>query len=109
MITLLNDKDLLAFYENKKLWRGCYGGMSIITFDFLQHIHTKYNLSILLNSVINRYTRSSFERVIGCLLQKEHKLHTLLGYIGTYCKWGIKYHQKDEYKHLPLTKVWTGR
>jgi hypothetical protein len=108
MIKLFNDEDLLHFYENKDLWKGCFGGMSIITHDYLVYINNKYDISKLLDCILNRHNRSSFERVIACLLQKNEKKETLLGNIHAYC-WGISFYEKDNYKHLPLIKVWTGR
>jgi hypothetical protein len=109
MIKIFNDKELLDFYEDKTLWKGCFGGMSIITHSFLEHINNKYDISKLLDYVVSRYNRCSFERVIACLLQKEAKSETLLGNIHSYCKWKIVFNEKDDYKHLPLIKVWSGR
>ena len=109
MIKLFNDETLLKFYENKILWKGCFGAMSIIKHDFLKEINDKYDLNKLLDCVLNRYNRCSFERVIGCLLQKEYKTKSLYGCIYTYMPWGITWSQKDNYSYLPLVKVWTGR
>jgi len=109
MIKSLNDDDLLKFYENKHLWTGCFGGMSIITHDYLSHINNKYDISKLLVHVLTRENRSSFERVIGCLLQMNEKTNVLFGIIHNYCKWGIIFKEKDKYSHLPLIKIWTGR
>ena len=33
----------------------------------------------------------------------------MLGDISKYCEWGIKFDDKDNYTHLPIIKVWTGR
>lgn len=109
MIDIFNDLELKKFYENKNLWNGCFGGMSIITYDYLTYINNKYDISKLLECVLNRYNRCSFERVISCLLQKEETKEALLGNIHKYCDWGISFNEKDNYKHLPLTKCWTGR
>ena len=109
MINIFNDLELKHFYENKHLWTGCFGSMSIITHDYLVFINDKYNISKLLDCVLNRYNRMSFERVIACLLQINGKKETLLGDIHNYCKWGIRFNEKDEYQHLPLIKVHTGR
>jgi hypothetical protein len=109
MINLFNDNGLTSFYKNKRLWKGCFGGMSIITHDYLTFINSKYEISKLLNVVLNRYNRCSFERVIACLLQRHVVRESLLGDIHKYCKWGILFAQRDNYKHLPLIKVWTGR
>jgi hypothetical protein len=109
MIKAFNDPQLLQFYENKQLWKGCFGGMSIIKHDYLVNVNKKYNIDKLLKYVLTRYNRCSFERVIACLLQKNGKKETLLGNINNYCKWGITFQEKNKYKHLPLIKVWTGR
>jgi hypothetical protein len=109
MISSFNDKELLEFYNNKKLWKGCFGGMSIIEHDYLKFIDEKYNINILLDHIKNRYNRCSFERVIACLLQKNHELDTLFGNIHRYCRWGITYSEKDYYTKLPFLKVWSGR
>ena len=109
MINLFNDSQLLNFYENKGLWKGCFGGMSIITHDYLTYINNKYDIRKLLDCVLTRYNRCSFERVIACLLQANAKKETLLGNIHAYCRWGVTFNEKGRYSHLPLIKVWTGR
>ncbi len=109
MINVFNDLELNKFYENKNLWKGCFGGMTIITHDYLNYINNKYDISKLLDCVLNRYNRCSFERVIACLLQKEGKKETLLGNIHNYCNWGIGINEIYKYKNLPLIKYWTGR
>ena len=109
MINIFNDLELNEFYKNKKLWKGCFGGMSIIKHDYLLHINNKYDISKLLDLVLTRYNRCSFERVIACLLQKEATQETLLGNIHKYCIWGIRFNQIHYFKHLPIIKFWTGR
>ena len=109
MIQLFNDEELLQFYENKDLWKGCFGGMIIIKHDFLTSIQNKYDIHKLLDCVLTRYNRCSFERVIACLLQIDEKRETLLGNIREYCEWELPFQEKDKSSHLPLIKVWTGR
>jgi hypothetical protein len=109
MIKLFEDEELLKFYEDKSLWRGCFGGMSIITHDFLTSLNKKYDLSKLLDVVLTRYNRMSFERVIGCLLQKHYKLQLLYGDILQYTPWNISYENRYMVNYLPIIKVWTGR
>ena len=109
MIDILNDVELKKFYENKQLWKGCFGCMSVITHEYLSFINNKYDISKLLDCILNRYNRCSFERVIACLLQKHGDNTSLLGDIFAYCKGGISFNEKDTYKHLPLIKIWTGR
>jgi hypothetical protein len=109
MINIFNDLELTKFYQNKNLWTGCFGGMSIITHDYLTLINDKYNISKLLNCITNRYNRCSFERVIACLLQKEGETKILLGDIHKYCPNKITFNEIDKCNHLPIIKIWTGR
>ena len=113
MIDKFNNLELKQFYENKSLWKGCFGCMSIITHDYLVFINNTYDISKLLDCVKTRFNRCSFERVIACLLQihshkNKNKNKTLFGNIHKYCPWGIKYNDKEKYD-LPFIKVWTGR
>jgi hypothetical protein len=110
IIQLFNDPDLLSFYENKSLWNGCFGGMCVITYDFLSFINKKYDLiNILINVILNRDNRCSFERVLGCILNKEQIIDTFFGNIHDYCKFGISFSEKEQYNHLPIIKTWSGR
>jgi len=110
MINMFNDLELTKFYKDKSLWKGCFGCMSIITHDYLTYINKKYDISKLLDLVLCRSNRCSFERVLACLLQKEEGIKdTLLGNIHHYCKWGISFEKTDNFNHLPLIKCWSGR
>ena len=116
MINVFNDVDLKNFYENKQLWKGCFGGMSIITHDYLTYINDKYDFSKLLECVLNRYNRQSFERVIACLLQINKSNESLLGDIHDYSEeyserncGELNFDNKYVNKHLPMTKNFTGR
>lgn len=109
MINLFDDTELLDFYKNRHLWKGCFGGMTIIKHDYLKYINSKYDISKLLDCILSRYNRCSFERVIACLLQKNDRMENLLGCIHLYCEWGIHFNDRNYWKHLPLIKVWSGR
>ena len=109
MLEIFNDKDLSEFHRNKSIWYGCFGGMSIITHEYLMMINNKFDLSLLLPMVLTRYNRCSFERVISVLLNYHSYQKPLLGNIHRYCPWGVPYRDKSYYSHLPIIKVWTGR
>ena len=49
MIKLFNDEELINFYNNKHLWKGCFGGMSIITHEYLTFINTSKLLEYILS------------------------------------------------------------
>ena len=91
MIKKFNNKKLYNFYKNKKLWKGCFGCMCMIEYDYLKFINNKYKISKLLNLVLTRYNRGSLERVVACLLQMHYKNKTLFGNIHKYCPWGLKF------------------
>ena len=110
MIQMFDDLELFEFYQNKNLWKGCFGGMTVISHDYLIYINSKYDISKLLDVVLTRYNRCSFERVIACLLQKSHTNESLLGDIHAYSNFvRISINMIDKYKDMPLLKVWTGR
>jgi hypothetical protein len=109
MINVFNDKELLDFYENKTLWKGCFGAMTVITHDYLTILNRKYNLNLLVNLILNRTDRQAFERVFSCLLTKLCEKQSLFGNIHSYCDWGITFNEKNNWLHLPIIKVWTGR
>jgi len=106
-----NYQFLLEYYNNKHLWKGCFGIMSVINFNFIKKLNDKYNFIKLLDYVKNRNDRMRCERVIACMISFENKdTISLFGNIHQYMKWGTTY---DEYKSnnwdLPLVKIWTGR
>jgi hypothetical protein len=109
IINIFNNLELKEFHENQELWKGCFGGMVAITHNYLTFINNKYDISKLLDLVLTRYNRQSFERVIACLLQKNYQSQSIFGNIHAYCPWALNYNQKNNYEHLPIIKVWTGR
>jgi len=110
MIRHLGDPDLLTFYENKALWKGCFGCICLIRHDFLRVVDTKYDFTTkLLNDITERFNRCSFERVLACILQKEASQTTIFGNLHAYMPWGISFDNRQRFYHLPIIKVWTGR
>jgi hypothetical protein len=109
LLKVFNNEDILKFHKDKNLWVGCFGSMCIITYEYLKSINNKYNISSLIDHIKTRYNRCSFERVIACLLQinNNQKSVSLFGDILKYCRYGGNNY--DEYKHLPVIKIWSGR
>lgn len=104
-----NNTELIKLYNNTRLWKGCFGGMTIIKHSFLEQIHKKHNIYNLIPSITCRTQRCAFERVIACLLQLNGPFNCLLGDIFNYTVWGGSWENKNNVQHLPLIKVWTGR
>jgi hypothetical protein len=108
--SLNNNIKLLKFHANKKLWTGCFGGMSVINYNFLKTLDNKYNFQNMVPHIKTRYNRQSFERVIAAILQLNSNNNGIVfGNIHEYCRWGITYNEITKYSHLPFIKVWTGR
>lgn len=115
LLNALNSEKLNKFYRTKddNMWKGCFGCMSIIKYNYLKNVENEFRLSSLIPHVTCRDDRCALERIIACLLQVNKKSEkTLLGNINTYCKWGLTYEHyvRNEYSNLlPIIKVWTGR
>lgn len=107
-----NNKNLIEFYNNNDNWKGCFGAMALINYNFLEKINQKYDLFKIVDCIKSRYNRKSFERVISILLHFEDdskKLNGLFGDIHQYCPWGVIYQERNKLQHLPIIKIWSGR
>lgn len=117
LISKFNDcGDIVNKYIHKDEWIGCFGVMSVITWDFLNKIDIRHNFfKVILDNVKTRTERQHIERIFAStcyandssLNQGSH----LLGNIHDNYTWGITYEQYKAgfYNHFPLVKVWTGR
>ena len=106
IMTIYNDSDLLDIYNQKLLWKGCFYSMCIINHDYLTLIHTKYNLHLLLDHIIDTRSKSAFERIIACMLSSNYPNSSLFGDIFNYIKWNISFQDRFHYEYLPIIKVW---
>jgi hypothetical protein len=105
-LTKLNYADELAkIYHSQLDWVGCFGAMTYITWNYLDHLVEKYNLFALLDCISNRPDRCSFERTFAVMCH--HDLNTrsthqkTIGSVfGTIYEYG-KRHLND--RHFRLT------
>lgn len=108
----------LELYEKKHLWKGCFGVMSIIDYDFLKKISTP--LFSFMEEITTRRHRSCMERIFAilCMYHEPKLLHhpSLMGNIHQYpLGWGYHYttfqkDSKNSKQRFPMfVKVWTGR
>lgn len=120
--SLKNNNNILKTHQNFSSWKGCFGGMTIITHQYLTYINNKHNLFNLIPKIKNRYNRMSFERVLACILYSnkpttESLLGNILSYNPPYLKNmpdTIEYENLiksnlSTYNELPILKLWTGR
>lgn len=107
ILSVFNDNLLIQIYHNKHLWKGCFGAMTVIKYEYLSSINSKYDFSKLIPIINTKNKRCAFERVIACLFRSNGPNSSLLGNLHTYCPWNLTYNDKSNYNHLPLYKCWT--
>nr|QBK86971.1 MAG: hypothetical protein LCMAC103_03130 [Marseillevirus LCMAC103] len=117
-----NGARLCALYKDKKSWLGCFGAMSIVTWDFLHRIDETYNFfDTLLPAIVGRPSRMWFERIyaVACVsldAQRASVSGDVFAWIEKEgLRWGQSYAaylrspRRLQYDALPLMKVWAGR
>lgn len=109
--SLTNAAPLLQLYEQRDRWKGCFGCMCVIAYQFLAQLDAKYSFKNLALRILTRHARKCLERVIGCMLAHEGEQVSMLGNIHDYSPGS--YTVGFEYRHLmvklPVIKVWAGR
>lgn len=105
---------LTALYMNKGAWLGCFGIMSIISWELVDKINFRHNLfSVVLKHVSTRIQRCYMERIFAvmCYLNEPRGLGSKFGDIHQFCPWGKTFddYNSGSLNHLPIIKVWTGR
>lgn len=106
----------LTFYDNKDNWKGCFGVMSVIEYDFLRKISPIFRI---IDDVKTRFHRMCIERIfaIMCFYHYPELMSdvSIMGSIHSYpLGWGYSYRQFEQDKKNKQTfpmfvKVWTGR
>lgn len=117
--TLLKQPIVLSFYNDKTLWKGCFGVMSVITYDFLCDMNNTFNFVNLIEVMVSREDRMCLERILAVLIticnQKNNiKTNAIFGDIHSHCTWEQSYETYQTKKvnnliTLPIEKVWSGR
>ncbi len=112
--SMSNGDDLLNFYHKKHSWKGCFGTMSVINWNFLNKVNIHHSLfdSIML-FIKNREYRSALERVFALVMyyNDSNIKNEYFGDIHHYIRWGITFFEylTNDYSQYPLMKVWSGR
>lgn len=109
----LNKMNILeeAYNKNNNFnWKGCFGGMSVINWNFLDKIETKYNLfNNLLEHINSRRYRMLLERIFPIFFTLElEQQPSIYGDIHKY-GWGLSYNNYLQKRPRKIEKVWTGR
>jgi hypothetical protein len=114
LLRALNNKNLNIFYNKKEqgLWDGCFGSMSVISYNFLKQIDDEFRFIQLIPHITTRTERCAFERIIGCMLQYKCKKSSLFGHINRNCDWKLDFNKYKNHMYnskKPVIKVFTGR
>jgi len=111
------------FHDSKNLWNGCFGAMSVISYDLLDSMNAKYNMMELLNHIKTREHRMSFERVFAIMftIENDWKVSSIFGDIIEYSQKqknitinkGLTDEEFEKLKETPtdlsILKIWCGR
>lgn len=111
---LEKSKELIEFYHQKEKWLGCFGVMSVITWNKLNEINENHKIFDNIFKIMNqRSYRHALERVYSLLVYYNSKksVNSIFNNIFQYCHWGINFDEYciGKYNHLPIVKVWVGR
>lgn len=118
LLALLDQGEVLVRqYNSGSLdWVGCFGGMSVIDWQFLNKMVQRYNLFKLLDHINTRELRMSWERIFGLVCcQTKIDLATnpsIFGHYGTLLSPDGDNSYENylaTYQHKPISKVFTGR
>ena len=124
LVKLNESSPLLNLYFQKEKWLGCFGSMTVVVWDFIDSINTRFNFfNTMLENITNRDYRMCFERIIATVfvfsdmlpIEKQSIYGDIHNWVfsATHIKdWGITYQEYEEYKKINnylIMKVWTGR
>lgn len=119
ILSQFGDQSLIDYYNSKE-WIGCFGAMSIITMNTIEKILGRYPnfFNVLLNNIISRRDRMSFERIISIVLIMSTGIllkNSVFGNIHQWCE-NITDNKKcfflntsDYDKDYPVIKLWNSR
>ena len=85
-------KNFIELYNNKKLWRGCFGNMVVISKQFLNLLNEKTKILNLTNFIKTRRDRMCIESILALAVfytkkinVKSESLYTLQGNWTNFC------------------------
>jgi hypothetical protein len=115
LITPLPHSDeLVSLFHKKNEWKGCFGVMSVIHWNFLTTINERHALfETLLPKITSRDHRKALERIVALLAYYNTSTmkNEYFGNIHSYIRWGTTFsdYKSRSYINYPIIKVWTGR
>jgi hypothetical protein len=117
LIALLdNHVQVEATHHDSRQWVGCFGGMSVISHDYLRTKANAASLARVCDNAKTRNDRKELERIIGCVFftQSKEARRAIFGTIGRSPDCWHLYpdmykSNPARYAHMPLVKIWYER
>ena len=113
--TLPHPDRFTNLYHLKDTWQGCFGVMSVIRWNFLDHVNRAEGglFDAWLPVVRTRDHRHALERAFSLLMTHHYPgmKQALFGGIYDYLPWGVTFtdYLTKDYSDKPMMKVWTAR
>jgi hypothetical protein len=105
--------ELHNLYHRKNDWIGCFGGMSVIRWDFVDTLQTTHQIfDRMLPRITKRENRYGLERAFPLVTHFcQPKINTFFGDIHSYIQWGLTFSEylSRNYTNYPIVKVWSSR
>ena len=89
-LSMLSNYDALLEFANQSesVWKGCFGGASIIDLTIVQQLEELYSFfSKLVMSIRSRKDRETFERLLGIVLYHNHMIGDSISNFGNIVKY----------------------
>jgi hypothetical protein len=120
---LKNNEGLLELHSNTKSWNGCFGVMSVVSYDFIKLLNDKYNLFSIMSLIDSRMKRCCLERIFGIICQstlitvESDSYSPIFGNINDFIphnKYSFSEYLRDKQlnkipRNIPFVKVFSGR
>jgi hypothetical protein len=112
--SMSHGNELINLYNQKHLWNGCFGTMSVINWNFLDRVNKYHSFfDSILPIINNREYRSALERLFALVMyfNDPNIKSEYFGDIHRYIRWGISFFEylTNNFNQYPLMKVWSGR
>lgn len=111
---LQNSQIIEKWFRDSSIWGGCFGLMTVMSWEFLNELQEKTNFLGLVNVVSKREHRYELEKLFGCictwLCPELHTRKSILGNILTQFNRNQTFTKyKQGYYSDKIVKVWCGR
>ena len=112
-----SNREIIRLFLNKNKWMGCFGIMSVMSWEFLDRLNNRHNFfRNVFPYVRTRSDRMCMERIFTCVCQVNCPIvpnppHIFGDISGSIWGWASSFedYKSGRLSHLPIIKVWSGR